>query len=303
MTKTSSRTEHEPSTTVLAPRLEDQLAGMDWSELDEERIAPFGTVGWLHGSKSGKTPGVFYARETEFAELPGAPWVPDDRFHEGKNPELGFSATELRIAFIGFRQQWFLPLDSEAGDDRERGRKTWLLHYAAGAKKQVEYLCFVEGVDAPMILSGSKPTKTVPFRDVLGQYRRGLLKQAGLRMRRTLPTWAFWLPIAGERDRDGKPVFTDAKDASGKSHGSFVTTPRLVLPPNAIDTLFVGPERLRYGMELRRQFDWWFKEQRLPDDVVEGEGEVMDEAPHPALPAPGQRNVPVVISDDSELPF
>lgn len=290
--------------TALAPRLEDQLAGMDWTDLDEERIAPFGTFGWLHGAKAARTPGVFYAKETEFATPPGPPWALEDRFNEGANPEIGYSATALRIAFIGFRQQWFV-LEGDEGDDRERSRKKWLAAYQDGARKQVEYLVFIDGVEAPMILSGAKPTKTIPFRDILGQYRRGLLKQAGLRLRRALPTWAFWLPIAGEKDRDGKPVFTDAKDASGKSHGSFVTTPKLFLPPNAIDALFVGPDRLRYGMELRRQFDWWFHERRLPGDVIDGE--IVEDAPHPALPAAGgtgRRNVPIPVGDDdTNIPF
>lgn len=293
-----------PPETALAPRLEDQLAGMDWTGMDEEQIAPFGTFGWLHGSRTAKTPGVFYAKETEFGLPPAAPWALDERFNDGANPELGFSTAALRVAFIGVRAQWFLSRDEDGADERDRGRKQWLTEYQPGARKQVDYLCFVEGVDHPMILSGHKPTKTIPFREILTTYRRGLLKQAGLRLRRALPLWAFWLPIAGERDRDGKPVYTDAKDAQGKTYGSYVTTPKLTLPKDAINTCFVGAELLRDGMRLRQQYAWWFKEIRTPDGVVEADAEISDAPPHPALPpAGGTRNVPVAIESDDDLPF
>lgn len=282
----------EAPSQALALRLEDQLATMDWSGMEDSapRIAPFGQFSWYHGAKQARTPGVFYGKEMEFAEMPGNPWTPDDRFNQGANPELGFSAAMLRLAFIGVRSQWFTPKDDETNTPF-----AWLTEYKQGARKSVEYLVFVEGVDTPMILSGSKPSKTVPFAKILGQYRRGLLKQAGLRMRRPLPLWFFWLPIAGEKGPDGKPVFTEAKDANGKSYGSYITEPKLYLPANAADTLFVGPDLLRYGNELRREYAWWFEEVRLPDNTVEAEYEVEE--------APVRRNVPQPIESDESLPF
>jgi hypothetical protein len=289
----------EAPTQALALRLEDQLAQMDWNALGDAapRIAPFGIFGWYHGNKAGKTAGAFYAKETEFAVYPAAPWASDDRFNDGPNPEVGFSASQLRIAFIGVRSQWFMPSDD---DDREKRRKEWLTDYQPGAHKQVEYLCFVEGVDAPMILAGSKQTKTKPFAEILNQYRRGLLKQSGLRLRRPLPLWFHWLTIAGERGGDGKPVYTEAKDSTGKGYGSFVTLPKLYLPQGAIDTEFVGVELLNYGATLRREFAWWFEEVRLPGNTVEAEFEVVDDEP-----APERRNLPkpIDVGSDEDLPF
>lgn len=286
----------EAPTQALALRLEDQLATMDWGTMDgaAPKIAPFGQFSWYHGNKAGKTPGAFYGKETEFVDIPGEPWMGDDRFNEGANPEFGFSATTLRIAFIGFRQQWFMPKNEDTNTPF-----TWLTDYKDGARKQVEWLCFVEGSDNPMILSGSKPTKTIPFSKILNQYRGGLLKQAGLRLRRPLPLWFHWLPIAGEKTADGKPVYTEATDRDGKGFGSFVTTPKLYLPQNAVDSLFVGPELLNYGANLRRDFGWWFEEVKLPGNTVEAEYEIEDE------PVPSRKNQPVAINidDDSSLPF
>lgn len=291
----ATRPNAEAPTQALALRMEDQLANVDWGQMTETgpQVAPFGIFGWYHGNKAGKTAGAFYGKETEFAEMPGDPWAPDDRFNEGKTPEVGFSASQLRIAVIGWRSQWF---KQDADDDRERKHRHWLPAYqeGVGAKKQVEWLCFVEGVSAPMILAGSKMTKTKPFTDIIEQYRRTLLKQASLKLQRPLPTWFHWLPIGCERSADGKPVYTEVSGKDGKS--SFVTYPKLYLPANASDALFVGPELLMRGAQIRRDFAWWLEEVRLPDNTVEAEFEI-EEA------EPPRRNVPQAVESDEDLPF
>lgn len=278
----------------LARSLADQLAGVEWADIEAAGApgaAPFGTFTWLHGVKAAKTPGVFYAKDTEFGAPPAAPWVPDDRFNEGERPEMGYSAAALRLAIIGARSQWFV----EHKTDQGYTRREWIRGYQEGAKKQVEWMCFVEGVDAPMILTASKISKSRPIIEALAQYRRGVLRQASLKLRRNMPLWSFWLPLAGATQPDGKPVYTEVTGKDGSS--SFVTYPKVALPADAIDTLFVGVDLLTYGAELSRQYADWFKEVRTPDGVVEGE--IVEEV----LALPAGRNVPVAVDDDSALPF
>ena len=279
--------------------LAEQLGDLTWDDAGDTagKAAPFGVFGWLHGVKAAKTPGVFYAKDTEFGDAPRAPWVQDDRFNEGERPEMGYSASALKLAIIGARSQWYL----EEKNDKGYSRRRWLAPgaYQDGARKQVEWLCFVEGVDAPMILSASKLSKSRPIIEALAAYRKGVLRQASLKLRRTLPLWSFWLPLAGEIAPDGRPVYTEVKGADGSA--SYVTYPKLSMPGDAIDSLFVGRELFAYGAELHRQYADWLREVRLPDGVVDGEvveGEVL-----PALPAPGGRNVPQPVGDDSSLPF
>ncbi|MFK5283768.1 hypothetical protein ACI3PL_29750, partial [Lacticaseibacillus paracasei] len=80
------------------------------------------------------------------------------------------------------------------------------------------------------ILSADGANKEKPLSDIVKSYRDGLLKQASRVAKRGLPLWTFWLPIANRRTADGKPAYTEATDASGKSYGSIVTPPTLYLP-------------------------------------------------------------------------
>lgn len=257
-------------------------------DLPTEQLEP-GRIIWLHGTKQAKTPGVFYARASEFADPPAAPWQADTRFDD----EVGFSAPSLRLAVIGWRQQWFIP-----GADGQP--PTYLTTYEAGAKKNVEVLCLVEGLSDPMVLSVSGMNKAKPILDLIRSYEEGLLKQASRIARKALPRWTFWLPIRN-KERDGKTEYIDAKDGSGKSYGSVVTPPALYLPDDAMESCFVGEDILRQGAEVRAQYSAWFAVKRLPAGVIEAE--VVE---RPALP-PG-RNVPQPISEaellpDSALPF
>lgn len=277
-------------------RLEDALAGFDFGELAKDGYqSPFGTFGWMHGDKKSKAPGAFYGKETEFANPPTAPWIADDRFAEGRNPESGYSAAVLNLAFIGTRSQWFTEEENENG----RSRRHWLKNYVegVGAKKQVEWLVLADGVELPMILAGSKMTKTKPFDDIINVYRRTLLKQASLRMRNPMPLFSYWLPISAEVDSGGKAVYTEVSGKDGKS--SFVTYPKLYLPKNAIDACFVGKDTMQYAAQIRREYLWWFEEQREQDDTVTAEYEIED-APLQLNPP---RNVPQPIESDDDMPF
>jgi hypothetical protein len=255
-----------------------------------------GRIIWLHGHKQSKTPGVFYAKAAEFAATPAKPWSSDNRFDE----EAGFSAAELRVAIIGWRQQWFK-------QGAEGQPPQYLTGYEVGAKKNVEVLCLVEGLDDPMVLSVSGMNKAKPILDLIRSYEDGLLKQANRIARKSLPRWTFWLPIRS-KEKDGKIAYIDATDSAGKSYGSVVTPPALFLPDDAMETCFVGEDILRRGAEVHDMYREWFAAKRLPQGVVEGE--VIERL---ALPAPKNmpqpiteaelRPMPEVDIPDSSLPF
>lgn len=244
-------------------------------DIPESGDLPLGTITWMHGNKAGKTPGAFFGKATEFNGTPAAPWASDDRFDD----DPGYSASTLRLAFIAWRQQWY----SQAED----GPKLWLPDYQPGAKKQVEYIVFAEGVDEPMILTLAKFTKAKPIQDIVKAYRDGLLRQASRIAGRGLPLWSFWLPIGGKQNA-GKPVYEEVQ-RGGAGTGAYVTYPVATLPADAMDTLFVGADVLQRGADVARQYARWTQERRLPQNVIEGE--VL-----PALPAP--RNVPQPVEDE-----
>lgn len=245
-----------------------------------------GRLSWYHGVSAGnvKTPGVFFGRDTAFVDAPGAPWTPDDRYSD--KGELGYCASELRLAFIANRSQWFIPAE-EQGKPPER----WLAGYEDGAKKLTEYLVMVDGLDDPMVLSVSGKYKAGPLAEILSAYRRGALAQAMRKTRRTLPPWAFWLPIAGRRDANGKPVYEKAAGGDGKEYGSIVTPMALAGAPSAVTTA-----QLLRGAEIWEQYQEWarFKRTNRTDAPV-AEATYTVEPPHPALPA--GRNVPQPVTD------
>lgn len=243
-----------------------------------------GRLSWLHGSTGQvKTAGCFYAKDTAFVEPPVSPWVLDERYTD--QGEIGYSAPELRIAFIANRSQWFLPGENR-GDFPE-----WLSTYQEGAKKLVEYLIQIDGIYEPMVLSVSGKYKAVPIADILSTYRRGSLAQAMRKVKRTLPAWSFWLPIANKR-QDGKTLYLKASDGDGKEYGSVVTPPALIGPPMARTA-----QELIEGAAIWQEYQEWSKYTRTPQGVSEASYTVES---RPALPAP--RNVPQPVEEEVE-PF
>lgn len=216
-----------------------------------------GRLAWLHGATGqSKAPGVFYAKDTAFVEPPPAPWVLDERYTD--QGELGYSAPELKIAFIANRSQWFLP-GADRGDLPE-----WLSAYEAGAKKLTEYLIQIEGIYEPMVLSVSGKYKAGPIAEILSNYRRGALAQAMRKVKRTLPAWSFWLPIANKR-QDGKTAYLKAADADGKEYGSVVTPPSLCGPPIARTA-----QELIDGALIWQEYQEWTRYTRTQQNVSEG---------------------------------
>lgn len=248
-----------------------------------------GRISWLHGTKSGnvRTPGVFYGKDTAFTDAPGVPWVLDERHTE--QGEIGYSTPELCIAVIGWRDQWFKP-GADRGD-----LPTWLPSYEDGAKKLTEYLIRVQGLAEPMVLSVSGLYKARPIADLVSSYRRGALTQAMRKYRRTLPLWAFWLPVANKRGADLKTVYVEAKDAAGKDFGSVVTPPALAGLPKPRTAAEILEDA-----ELWQQYRvmGWFDHKRLPQNAVEATYTVTSV---PQLPA--GRNVPQPLTDDEIEPF
>ena len=270
-------------TTDIIPTFYDELDQLPQEIPGAATLDP-GRINWYHGVKAAKLPGVFYSRDTAFTEAPGAPWVVDERFDD----ELGYSAARLELAIIGWREQWFLPGENR-GDS-----STWLPTYEAGAKKLTEYLVRVAGLEDAMVLSVSGLYKARPIIDLVSTYRRGALTQAMRKIKRTLPLWAFWLPIAN-KTKDGKTEYLEAKDADGKEYGSVVTPPALAGAPVPRSVAEIMADASLW-QEFREA--GWFDYKRVPQGTVNGHYTVES---RPALPAPSHRNIPQPIEDIPEL--
>lgn len=248
---------------------------------------------WYHGVDAGKikTPGVFFGHATAFTDGLPAPWEADDRYLDTDGP--GYSAPRLKIAFIGQRDQWFIP-GANQGD-----KIVWIPNGQRSpdgvkAKKNVEYLILVDGLPDPMVLSVSGAFKSKPIEDLLRGYERGALAQLMRSKKRAFPRWAFWLTIGGKVDGQGKPILEKAQDAQGNEYGSIVTPPALIGTPELVDAA-----TMRRGIETWNLYNslGWFKFQRTNAATVEGEYTVET---MPQLAAP--RNVPQPIEEE-DLPF
>lgn len=275
------------TTDIVRTFLDDQADIPDDAptiQLDPPRLQ------WQHGADAGKlkTPGVFFAKEAAFAEPPPAPWESDDRFAEKDGP--GYSAEVLRIVFVDWREQWFIP-----GVDDEPF--TWLrpgemAPAGVKVKKNIEYLILIDGLPDAMVLSVSGLYKSKPFEAIMRTYERGALAQLIRQQKRKFPRWAFWLTIGGKVDAKGQPIIESAKDASGKEYGSKVTPPILRAAPALVNKETF--DRATDTWQLYKSLGW-FTARHLPPGTVEATYTVTS---HPQLP-PG-KNVPVPI-DDSEF--
>lgn len=276
-------------TTAIAPSYLDQIELPD--DLPDIRLDP-PKLNWYHGVDAGKfkTPGVFYGKQTMFGDVPPPPWEVDERYAD--QGELGFSAALLRLAFIGWREQWFIP--GETDEDVA----VWLrdgerVPEGTRIKKQIDYLVLIDGLPDAMVLSVSGFYKSRPIESIIREYEVGALAQEIRRRKRRLPRWTHWLTIGSKVDDKDKPIVEPAKDAAGKEYGSNVTPP----------ILRAAPELLSEADFMRAIDAWnlynslgWFKFRRLPANTVEGQ--IVE---RPALPAPTHRNIPQPIEDIPEL--
>lgn len=278
-------------TTELAPSfLDDSSLPLD--ELPSVTLEP-ARLNWHHGVDAGKVkmPGVFFGRDTAFTDTPPLPWETDDRFIDDDGP--GYSAPRLRIAFLGWREQWFIP------GEKKGDKITWLplgqrSPQGTKIKKNVEYLILVDGLSDPMVLSVSGFYKSKPFEDIMHDYEKGALSQLIRAKKRAFPRWAHWLTIGGKVDAKGTPIIESAKDAKGEEYGSGVTPPTMLATPE-----LVSSDVMRLGIDTWNLYNslGWFKFQRTNNGTVEGSFTVETV---PQLPA--GRNVPQPIKE-AEIPF
>jgi len=219
---------------------------------------------FFNGDKRRQEPGVFYMKDGALWDDPTPPWQAGERFPG----EKGWQAEVLRIALLGYRQQAFV---STSEDGRQSRR--YLAEWEPGASFLNEILCIAEGLgDDPVVWSckGLTGKAVLGKGGMLQQYNGGLLSVArklarqahGPEAARKIPLHAFWLPIASERDAQGRVIYTDT------GHGSTVTLPALQLPAEiteqTIDACYVGPERLEHLAEIRADFEasGWFARRR-----------------------------------------
>jgi hypothetical protein len=278
-------------TTELAPSFLDSVDELPM-DLPSVTLEP-ARLYWYHGVDAGKikTPGVFFGKETAFTSAPPAPWETDDRYLDTDGP--GYSVARLRIAFLGWRDQWFIP--GATADDKIQwipigGRSP----DGAKVKKQIEYLILVDGLPDPMVLAVSGFYKSRPFENIIREYERGALAQLMRAKKRAFPRWSHWLTIGGKVDAKGIPIIESAKDAKGEEYGSSVTPPVMLAPPALISS-----DTMRLGIETWNLYNalGWFKFQRTNRDTTEAVYTVEEQR---ALPA--GRNVPVAVTDE-DLPF
>lgn len=242
---------------------------------------------WHNGIKQVKTPGNFYAKQNEFAEGLGTPWVADSRFEN----EAGFTTPALKIAVLAWRQQPLRKTKTAEGRDQVQ----YFLKWEEGMTFHTEVLCMIEGFSGAAVWSMKGTTGAAVTRrnrrepikqGLLWNYIDGLLKEASRIAKRGLPTWTFWLPIATKLAGD-KIAYEDT------GYGSFVTPPALHLPANAMDTLFVGQELLTLGEDLLREHHGWAEKRRPTEDTIDADYSVSE-----SLQIAAPRNVPQPVEAD-----
>lgn len=208
-------------------------------------------INWLNGVAQARTGGVFYTKARHHSgDLP-APWGLSQRFDD----EEGYEAPDLTVALIGYRSEPFR-IETDASGKK---RYQFFLKWEPGLSIYTEWLVMVDGLDYPCVLA-SKGMTGMALGDALKLYRQRVLRPAEKRQKRALPLWSFWMSLSTEKDARGRVIYTDT------GHGSKVTRPVLVLPDmdedDLLETLFVGADVLTRGVDIRAEYEAWFKERR-----------------------------------------
>lgn len=258
----------------------DQVEAVNPPVYDEHTDYP-PRIWWYNGVKQARTPGVFF---TKLDEHPGpllAPWINSNRYDEA-----AYEAPSIRVALIGQRQT---PFTNEVDAAGQR-RRHYIAKWQPGAQIYNEWLCFVEGLDYPCVLC-SKGLTGKALAAALKAYRAGVLKPAERIAQRNLPLWSFWMPLGGMTDKGGKPFYADT------GHGSFVTPPELKLPDlpesQLVEKLFVGPDLLSQGVDVRNEYEAWLKERRVDTEADTANGApALDQLPPPDLTGPVDDEIP-----------
>lgn len=210
---------------------------------------------WFNGVKQAKTPGYFYTKLVEHHPVTSLdqPWVISNRFDD----EVGYEAPGLYVAVIGTRQQPFIPEKDTNGKVTRRFISQWV----KGAQFYNEWLCFVRGIEYPVVLC-SKGLTGKSLALILKEAHRRLFLPAERIAKRSLPSWSFWLPITTMTDDKNRVMYVP----TGYEKNT-VTPPALRLPDLPDDELiekhFVGPDILNEGITIRQEYDAWLKEKRV----------------------------------------
>jgi hypothetical protein len=258
-------------------------------------------IQWRNGEPRMKSAGRFFVDGDKLGDRAiAAPWAATTETFESGDEAEGFGTEQLRVAILGVRQQPFVFVGEGRGQ-----YKVWHEKWEKGStdmRMQVDVLCLVQGLadspDAAPVVWASSTIKTSfaiigskepSIRVALAKILKAGKAFAG----KDLPSWFFWLPIAGERDaKTKKPIYVETP-------GRQVTPPKVHVPDELsremLNKLYVGKDLLTYGADLRAEWDEWLKERRTNDG---------DDREPAAAPARGGRNAPQPLDDaDMEPPF
>lgn len=246
---------------------EFNLSGFSFTS-DSANQHEYPRIWFYNGVKAAGTNGYFYSTVNEFEhDLPG--WNSCTTFSED-----GISTSEVMLAVIRKRSQAY----TETVVNGVRTRN-WLKHYEKGAKLYTELLCLMNGYDKPITLNvkgmigaaiNRKGGITSMHELYVLQEAKKLWKQNGAYG--NPPTWSFYIPITVQVTKQGKPVYTDT------NYGSFVTLPYMPVTAPAdreqLLKLFVGRDKLDYGLEIYNDTAAWQKKLRANEQQEEVQSEV-----------------------------
>lgn len=239
----------------------DELGTFDYAVHTDQEGDGLPRLWWHNGDKKTKTPGTFYTRGEDWAgDLP-EPWAQVDRF----DGEVGWAAAVLRVLPITYRSQAFRRIDQGG-----KVRREYIARWEPGAQIHTELLCFVEGLDGPVVWSmkGMTGAAVTGKGGIFAAARQALLAPAEKALKKKVPLHAFWLPIGTALDAQGK-TFYKVLD-----QGSVITPPALRLPAglegrDLLNGLYAGRAVIEEAGELREQYEAWRQEKRSPEPADE----------------------------------
>lgn len=263
----------------------DELNTFDVPTTDEQQGDGLPRIWWRYGSAPSQ-PGFFYTKADYYEgalDYEGSPWV-EVEVYEG---ELGYKADVLRLLPITKRSQAYLK-------NKDTGRKTFLPKWTEGAQILTELLCFVEGVEGPVVFSyHGAAGQAMDRKDegIVPRASKALAAEASKLLKKKVGLGAFWLPIGGKLNAKGKTDFVKL------TQGSVINPPDLRLPELAgrdlLNACYAGRATIEAAAALRDEYEAWRLERRTNDAEPE----------QPPAPVGDGRNVPQPIDSDDALPF
>ncbi len=235
-------------------------------------------IWWRYGAQP-SVPGFFYTKAEYYdgaLNYEGSPWI-EAEIYDG---ELGYKAELLRLLPITKRSQPYI-------ENRDTGRRTFLLRWQEGAQILTELLCFAEGVEGPVVFSyhGAAGQAMDGKQGIIPAASRALAAEASKLLKKKVGLSAFWLPIGGRLNAKGKTDFVKFPQ------GSVINPPDLRLPAlegrDLLNACYAGRTTIEAAAALREQYESWRLERRTnePDQVE-------------AAPVGDGRNVPQPVGAD-----